>query len=361
MGLFDDAFFVSMVALSVPILWATLGELISERAGVLNIGIEGMVIVGAFCAFYVGWATDSAWLGVLAAIGGGLLTAAVMAFLSVNARANQIIVGLGLFIVGGGVTAFAFAQLFTDKEQTVAPHLGRIEIPVLSDIPLLGKALFDQGPLVYLAYFAVPLVYFLLWRTKWGLVVRASGEAPEAVEASGSSVSLARWTAVLCAGVGGGLAGAALTVGALGVFSNGVSGGSGFLAIAAVLFGRWKPLGALGACLVFGGAEALQLRLQSTGGVPAEVWILFGLAGIAIVAWPLLRGSTLSSGRLAAAVGVALAAAILAIVNPSISLPAQFWLMFPYVLVLLVLAGLVGRSRVPTALGQPYGGEAATA
>lgn len=361
MGLFDDAFFVSMVGLTVPILWATLGELISERAGVLNIGIEGMVIVGAFAAFYVSYSSGSAWLGVLAGIGAGVLMAAVMAFLSVNARANQIIVGLGLYIVGGGVATFAFQQLFTEKGQAVAPHLARAKIPVLSEIPLIGKALFDQTPLVYLAYLAVPLVFFLLWRTRWGLVVRASGEAPEAVEASGSSVSLARWTAVLCAGVGGGLAGAALTVGALGIFSDNVSAGRGFLAIAAVLFGRWKPLGALGACLVFGGAEALQLRLQSTGGIPAEVWILFGLAGVLVVAWPLLRGSELSPTRLATAVGVALAAAILAIVDPAITLPAQFWLMFPYVLVLLVLAGLVGRSRVPTALGQPYGGEASTA
>lgn len=353
MGLFDAAFFASVVGLTVPILWATLGELISERAGVLNIGIEGMVIVGAFAAFYVSWETGNPWLGVLAAVAAGVALAAVMALLSVNAGANQIIVGLGLFIVGGGATAFAFQQLFTDRNQVRADQFSSIELPLLSDIPLFGEALFDQGPLVYLAYLAVPLVWFLLWRTRWGLVVRASGESPDAVVAGGSSVKLARWTAVLCAGAGGGLAGATLTLGALGVFSESISAGRGFLAVAAVLFGRWKPLGALGACLVFGGAEALQLRLQATDGVPTEVWIATGLIAVLLLAWPLLRRGSGGAARLAVGALAILATAVLVLTGPEIHLPSQFWLMFPYVLVLLVLAGLVGRSRVPSALGSP--------
>jgi len=353
MGLFDATFFVAMVGFTVPLLWATLGELISERSGVLNIGIEGMVIIGAFAAFYVAWATGSPWVGILAGVGAGVLTGAIMAFLSINARANQIIVGLGLYITAGGVAAFAFQQLFTGSDQATAPHLDKLRIPVLADIPLVGKGLFDQTALVYLAYLAVPAVYLLLFRTRWGLVVRAAGEAPEAVEASGSSVPKARWTALLAAGVGGGLAGAALTVGSLGVFSENVSAGRGFLAIAAVLFGRWRPFGALGACLVFGGAEALQLRLQAAGDIPPEAWVVLGVAAVLIVGWPLLHGSR-DPARIFSSIGLALVAAFLAIAQPAINLPSQFWLMFPYVLVLLVLAGLVGRSRVPKALGVPY-------
>jgi simple sugar transport system permease protein len=358
MGLFDATFFVSLVAFTVPLLWATLGELISERSGVLNIGVEGMVIIGAFASFYVAYVTGSPWVGILAGIGAGVLTGAIMAFLSINARANQIIVGLGLYIAAGGVAAFAFQQIFTGKDQTTAPHLDKLRIPGLADIPLVGKGLFDQTALAYLAYLAVPAVYLLLYRTRWGLVVRAAGEAPEAVEASGASVRKVRWTALLVAGVGGGLAGAALTIGSLGVFSENVSAGRGFLAIAAVLFGRWRPFGALGACLVFGGAEALQLRLQAAGDIPPEAWVVLGVAAVLIVGWPLLRGER-DPGRIAAAIGLAAVAAFLALVQPAIDLPAQFWLMFPYVLVLLVLAGLVGRSRVPKALGIPYEGEAA--
>lgn len=358
MGLFDSAFFTSMVVLTMPLLWASLGELVSERSGVLNIGIEGMVIVGAFCAYYVAYVSGSAWLGVLAAVGGGLLVAVLMAYLSVSAGSNQIIVGIGLYIAAAGTAEFAFQQLFTNTEQTPAPTLAAIKIPLLAEIPLVGHALFDQGPLVYMAYVAVPLVYFLLWRTRWGLVVRASGEEPEAVAAGGASVLRARWSAVLVAGVGGGLAGAALTVGALGVYSDGVSGGIGFLSIAAVLFGRWKPLGALAACLIFGGAEALQLSLQSIHSVPVDVWIAAAIIALLGLLWMLYRHR--SPAQLWTVGATLLIALVLVVVKPSISLPSQFWLMFPYLLVLLVLAGLVGRSRVPSALGQPYRGEGAS-
>lgn len=354
MGPFDAALLVSAIGLSAPVLWASLGELVSERGGVINIGLEGFVLAGAFASFYVTWLTGSVWLGTLAAIGAGVTLAAVMALLSIDGQANQIIVGLGLFILGGGATALAFQQIFNDRGRVVVEHMARLEVPLLSDLPLVGQAFFNQVPLVYLAFLAVPLVYVLLWRTRWGLAVRAAGESPEAVEAGGISVRAARWSAVMAAGVGGGLAGATLTVGSLGVFTEGMSAGRGFLALAAVVFGRWRPLGALGACLVFGGADALQLRLQAVGDVPPQVWLLVAAIGAGALLWPLWSRRRPTAARVAVPAAVTVAGVVLAIADPRLELPSQVWLMFPYVLALLVLAGFVGRARMPSALGLPY-------
>ena len=354
MSPFDSAWLISAVGLTVPILWAALGELISERGGVLNIGLEGMVLVGAFCSYLVAWETHSAWLGVLGAVAGGMLMAAVMAAVSINGRGDQIVVGLGLFILGGGATAFAFEQIFDQRGRIVVDHMSPLKIPLLADIPGVGKALFDQVPLAYLAFLAVPLVWYLLFRTRWGLAVRAAGEYPEAVEASGMSVARARWTATLCAGIGGGLAGAMLTVGSLGTFTEGASAGRGFIALAAVVFGRWKPLGVLGACFVFGAADALQLRLQAIGDVPSAVWVVIAVIAVAAVAAQFRGGRRPATGGVIVPALVVVAGVVLAIAQPTIDLASQVWLMLPYLLALVVLAGVIGRARVPSALGLPY-------
>jgi general nucleoside transport system permease protein len=353
MGPFDEAWLVATVGLTVPILWPALGELVSERGGVFNIGLEGMVLAGAFAAFWATWATGSVWLGVLAAIGAGLLVAAIMAFFCIDGQANQIVVGLGLFILAGGATALAFQEIFSDRGRVIVERMERVEIPLLADIPVVGRAVFEQVPLAYLAFLAVPAVYVLLWRTPAGVAVRAAGESPEAIEAAGVSVRATRWAATLAAGIGGGLGGAMLTVGSLGVFTEGMSAGRGFIALAAVVFGRWRPLGVLGASLVFGGADALQLRLQSFGGVPSEVWILTAAAGVAMLAWQ-ARAKALVSLRAIFGSALAVAGIVLAIVEPGVNPPSQIWLMFPYIMALIVLAGLVGRARMPSALGLPY-------
>jgi ABC-type uncharacterized transport system permease subunit len=353
MGPFDEAWLIATVGLTVPILWPALGELVSERGGVFNIGLEGMVLAGAFAAFWATWATGSVWVGVLAAVGAGLLIAAVMAFFCIDGQANQIVVGLGLFILAGGATALAFQEIFSERGRVIVERMERLEIPLLADIPVVGRALFDQVPLAYLAFLAVPAVYLLLWRTPAGVALRAAGESPEAVEAAGVSVRATRWIATLAAGVGGGLGGAMLTVGSLGVFTEGMSAGRGFIALAAVVFGRWRPLGVLGASLVFGGADALQLRLQSFGGVPSEVWIVTAGLGLAMLAWQ-ARAKTLASMRAMFASVLAVAGIALAIVEPGLDPPSQIWLMFPYIMALIVLAGLVGRTRMPSALGLPY-------
>lgn len=354
MGPFDSALFVSVVGLSAPVLWAALGELISERGGVINIGLEGMVLGGAFAAYYVTWLTGSVWVGALASIAAGVAFAAIMGVLAIDRQADQIIVGLGILILGGGASALAFEQIFTGTGRTIVDHMSELEIPLLSDVPVIGEALFKQVPLVYLAYLAVPLVWWLLWRTRWGLAVRAAGESPEALEADGISVRAVRWTALLCAGVGGGLAGATLVVGSLGTFTENMSAGRGFIALAAVVFGRWRPVGVLGACLVFGGADALQLRLQAVGSIPWQVWTLVALIGVAAVAVPLVRGRQMTPAMALVPGVVAVAGFVLAVTEPTIDPPSQIWLMFPYVLALLVLAGFVGRARMPSALGLPY-------
>jgi ABC-type uncharacterized transport system permease subunit len=354
MGPFDAAWLASAVGLSVPVLYAALGELVSERGGIINIGLEGMVVAGAFASFLVAWLTGSVWIGVLAAVAAGLAMAAVMGLMCVDGGANQIVVGLGLFILAGGATALGYQEIFNDKGRVVIEPMSRLEIPGLVDIPLIGEALFDQVPLAYLAFLAVPLVYVLLWRTRWGLAVRASGESPEAVEAGGLSVRLARWSAVMVAGVGGALGGAMLTVGSLGTFNEGMSAGRGFIALAAVVFGRWRPTWVLGACLVFGGGDALQLRLQAIGGIPSEVWIAVAAVALVLVAQPLWSRAAAPARRLAGPAVVAIAAIVLAILEPAVSLPSQIWLMLPYVLALLVLAGFVGRARMPSAIGLPY-------
>jgi general nucleoside transport system permease protein len=354
MGPFDQSWLIATVGLTAPLLFAALGELISERSGVINVGLEGMMLVGAFAAFLVTWETGSVWLGVAGGVMAGMALAAVMALVSVNGGGDQIVAGLGLFIVGGGLTVYANQEIFAEEGRISVEPMSQLGIPGLKELPTIGDALFNQTPLAYLAYLCVPLVYLLLWRTPWGLAIRASGERPEAAEVAGISVSTVRWFGILAAGVGGGLAGALLTVGSIGVFNDGISAGRGFIALAAVVFGRWRPLGVLGACLVFGAADALQLRLQAIGEIPREVWLLAGLVALAVLVWRLRRPGTVPAIDVAIPGLALVAAGVLFVVVPAWQLPAQIWLMFPYVITILVLAGLLGRTRLPSALGIPY-------
>jgi ABC-type uncharacterized transport system permease subunit len=252
------------------------------------------------------------------------------------------------------LTVYANQEIFADEGRTSVEPMSQIGIPGLRDLPGIGDAFFNQTPLVYLAYLSVPLVYLLLWRTPWGLAARASGERPEAAEAAGISVTRVRWLGVLAAGVGGGLAGSLLTVGSIGIFNDGISAGRGFIALAAVVFGRWRPLGVIGACLLFGAADALQLRLQAVGEIPSEVWLLALLIAISVLVGRLRRPSDVPAIDIAIPVGAALVAAALVAIGPAWQLPGQIWLMFPYVVTILVLAGLLGRTRLPSALAVPY-------
>ena len=274
---FDQNLLTAIVLVTTPILIAAVGEGISERAGVLNIGLEGMMLAGAFFAFWMAEAVHSFWPGVLMGALAGVGLAAIMAVLSINVRANQVIVGVGIWILGQGLTSFLFAQEFGQRQQIVLPLPQALAIPGLSAIPGVGKALFDQIPLVYLGYILVPLMWFVLFRTTWGLRIRSAGDLPDAAAVAGWNVRWIRWVATLVAGLLAGVSGAFLSIGQIGTFLPGMSNGRGFLAIAAVIFGAWRPLGILVACVVFGFGDALQLRLQGLPAVPWAVWFVLAL------------------------------------------------------------------------------------
>jgi general nucleoside transport system permease protein len=354
MGIFDESFLVATLTFTVPLLLAGMGELVSQRTGVINIGLEGMMLVGAFFAFLVTWHTGSLTLGAGAGLGAGALTAVVVAALAINARADQIIVGIGINVAALGLTTFLNQQLFSGQRASV-DAMQPLAIPLLSDIPVIGKPLFDQVALAYVALLLVPAVWFLLAKTRSGLLIRATGEAPAVVDTAGTSVAVVRWWGALTAGALAGLGGAMLALGSVGVFIPGMSAGQGFIALASVIVGHWRPVGVFGACLLFGSATALQLRLQTAAGIPREVWLVALVATCAFVAWFVAR----RRGRLrvtpASATAALLALGIaLYITRPSLDLPVQMWLMLPYVSALVVLAGVGGRVRMPAALAVPY-------
>jgi simple sugar transport system permease protein len=357
MGPFDTSLVITAVGLTTPILFAAMGELMAERSGVINIGLEGMMLNGAFFAFWAAYALHSLLVGALAGLAAGAVLGAIMAALTVSGRADQIVVGIGIYILAAGATTFANEQLFISggNQPTVTP-IAPLAIPLVDHIPVIGKAFFDQPPLGYIAYVLVPVLWYVLYHTNLGLIVRGAGELPDAVESSGTSVRRVRWCTTLFAGGMAGLGGAMLSIGNVGVFDELMSGGRGYIALAAVIFGRWRPFGVLGACLVFGGADALQLRLQTEHTVPRQVWIALLLIPLIVYGWHLARTRRLSIGLTGMAFGGSILAigVVLAAVGPNWTIPSELWLTLPYVITLVVLAGAGGRSRMPAALGLPY-------
>jgi simple sugar transport system permease protein len=357
MGPFDSNLVIAMVLTTTPILFAGIGELVAQRAGVINIGLEGMMLAGAFFGFWAAHAAGSLLLGVIVGMLAGTVLGVVMAALSVSANADQIVVGIGITILATGATTFANEELFTSGgNQPTIPAMSNLAIPGLDHIPVIGQALFNQVPLAYLAYLMVPGVWYVLFRTNVGLLIRGAGEYPDAVETSGTSVVGIRWGATLFAGSMAGLGGVMLSVGNLGLFNEGMSGGRGYIALAAVIFGRWRPLGVLCASLIFGGADALQLRLQAFPSIPDQVWIALLLIPVLVLAYQLIRGRRLPTKTRPPGFGttVFVVGVVLAIVSPYWSVPGEFWLMLPYVITLVVLGGVAGQVRLPAALGLPY-------
>jgi ABC-type uncharacterized transport system permease subunit len=352
MSPFDAAWLAAAVRLSAPISFAALGELVAELGGVLNIGLEGMMLVGAFFSFWAALATGSLWIGVLAGIGAGIAWAALMALVALSLRGDQIIVGVGLNILALGTTTVLFRTI--PPEDTIRLHpMAAVKIPGLAEIPFFGRALFNQIPIVYLLYVLIPAIWVLVYRTHWGLRARAAGETPRTAESVGASVIRLRWTGTLLAGAGAGLAGAFLSVGQTGSFAQGMSGGRGFLALAAVVFGRWRPVPVMGACFLFGAAEALELRMQSQF-IARSVWVVLGGAAIVAIAWGARRRNARRPQRAFVILALTGAAAALFAISPNWQLPSELWLSLPYVLSLVVLAGFVGRARTPSALAVPY-------
>jgi simple sugar transport system permease protein len=294
----------SSVDRSIPIVLGALAGCLCERAGIINIAIEGQLLFGAFAGSIVASASHSRYLGLVAAAAAGALLGLVLAVFCIRYAVNQIVVGVVLNVFATGLTGYLYDRVLIRYQNTLnaPPVFGRIAIPVLSKIPIAGPVLFDSTIFLYLTYACLILIQVGLFRTRWGLRVRAVGEHPIAAETVGIRVLGVRYANTVLGGVVAGIGGAFLTIGSVGPFGKDVSSGKGFIALAALIFGRWTPIGALLGSLLFGFADAVQNILSVLG----------------------------------------------------TSIPSDFLLMVPYVATIVVVAGLVGRVRPPKAEGQPY-------
>lgn len=260
------AFLVAVLSAAIPagtaILYACLGELISERSGILNLGVEGMMLMGALGGVGVTIWSGSAWLGVLGAIVAGAAMASLHAILTVGLRANQVVSGLALTLFGGGLSAFLGRNLVGDP---LPDKFSAVAVPLLSDIPKLGEILFDQDPLVYLSYITAPILWYFVFKTQAGLHLRSIGENPAAADAMGVPVNWLRFLYVIIGGAFAGLGGAVISLGTNPGWTEGMTAGRGWIAIALVIFAGWNPAWAVVGAYLFGGVQAGQFQLQTVG------------------------------------------------------------------------------------------------
>ena len=290
----------SGIRLATPYLYASIGETLGQRSGVLNLGLDGQMLLGAFAAFYVAFTTGNLWLGLLAAIIVGGLMGLAMAFVSVTLQAEQGISGIGFYLFGLGLSDLLFQETLGTVE--TVKGFPPIHIPILSDLPILGPVLFSHNIMVYMAYLLVPIAWYILNKTVFGLKIRSVGENPAAADSLGVSVGRVRYVTVTFAGMLSGLAGASLSIALLNVFQQNLTNGIGFIAVALVYFGGWRPLGVLIGSLLFSMVNSLQLWVQVLG----------------------------------------------------LPIPSDIAVMMPYVLTILVLVVAGQRVRGPTALGKPF-------
>jgi general nucleoside transport system permease protein len=275
--LFDVGFFAAMIRISTPLLLATLGELYSERSGVLNLGIEGIMLLGAMVGFTAAYFTGSLWLGVLAALLTGAVAGLLMSFLTVVLGVSQHVAGIGTTLLATGLAFFFYRLIFGQPGSP--PNIVPFQptpIPLLADIPFLGPMLFSQSPLTYIALLAVPVTAYLLYRTPWGLDLRTVGENPRAADAAGVSVWGMRTQALVIGGALMAMGGAFLTISQFNAFTFGVVSGRGWVAVALVVFGMWSPWRCAAGALLFAALEALQLRLQAHNvlNLPYQVFLM---------------------------------------------------------------------------------------
>jgi simple sugar transport system permease protein len=250
----------SGIRLATPYLYAAIGETFGQRSGVLNLGVDGIMLMGAFSGFYIVFHTGNLWLGLLVAILVGALMGLAMAFISVTLQAEQGISGIGVYLFGLGMSDLLFQKL-VNNVQTVQ-GFPRVPVPGLSQIPVLGEVFFDHNVLVYGAYLMVPLAWFILNKTTFGLKIKAVGENPAAADSLGVSVARVRYTTVIIGGIMSGIAGASLSIALLNVFQQNLTNGLGFIAIALVYFGGWRPTMVLVGSLFFSLVNSLQIWVQ---------------------------------------------------------------------------------------------------
>ena len=265
---------IAIVA-GTSLVFATIGEIFAERSGILNLGVEGMMIVGAVTGFAAAYHSDNAWVGVVVALMAGGAMALIHAFLTISLRADQVVSGLALTMFGTGLSSFLGQRLGTGGTPLVGligPRFRPVAIPVLSDIPIVGSMLFNQDLLVYLMYLLVPLSWYFLYKTRPGLHLRAVGESPQTADALGVNVFKLRYFYTTLGGMLAGLGGAHLSLAYTPGWTEHLTGGRGWIAIALVIFATWDPLRAVVGALLFGGVNAIQFRLQATGTtIPASL------------------------------------------------------------------------------------------
>lgn len=268
----DVALLVSILTIAIragaSLVYATIGEIFTERSGILNLGVEGMMIMGAVAGFAAAFHTGSVWAGVLMAILVGGLLALIHAFLTITLRADQTVSGLALTIFGSGLASFLGQRLGpggTPLVGQVGPRFGRIPVPGLIELPLIGDTLFNQDVLVYALYVGVPLAWYFLYKTRPGLHLRATGESPQTADAMGVNVVALRYLYTMVGGMLVGLGGAHLSLAYTPGWTENLTGGRGWIAIALVIFATWDPLRAVVGALLFGGVNAVQFRLQASG------------------------------------------------------------------------------------------------
>jgi simple sugar transport system permease protein len=294
-------FLAAAIRIATPLIFAALGGILSERAGVFAVGLEGMMLMGAFAAVLGAWAAGNVATGLLLAVLGGAAIGLVVAIVTVRYRADNMVTGLTTNILALGLTTYLL-RIVSGSGAPLAIHLEPLApwpIPGLADLPVIGPLLFAQPPLSYLAVIGCAALAGLLFRTQAGLMLSATGENPEAVFAAGLDPLRIRMIAVVCCGGIAGLGGAVLSLQQVGTFTDGMTGGRGYLALASLIVGRWKPWGAAAACLVFGAAEAFELRLQGFG-VPISSYFVQMLPYL--IALGVLAGLG-RSGKLPAAIG----------------------------------------------------------
>ena len=272
------------IRLATPILLPALGQIYTQRAGILNLGVEGTMLMGALSAFSVAFASGNLWLGLLAGIAAGILYSLLMAWLSVSMRANQVIAGIGMNILAGGLAAYIYRVIFGIRALPAKiTSFQAVKIPVLSDLPFAGPVFFQHNILVYIAFLLVPVTWFILEKTVFGLRIKAVGEHPRAADSKGISVERTRYAAVLIGGAYAGAGGAFMTIAYLNMFTEKVIGGFGYIAVSVVIFARFMPGRAMLGALLFGMASALQLRLQAQG-IPIPRQLLLMLPYLMTVA-----------------------------------------------------------------------------
>jgi len=293
----------AIISLSVPMAFAALGEVISERAGVINLGTEGVMLVGAISAFYVSFFFGSNLVGVLLGAAGGALLGLVMAFISISLKQDQILSGLGIYFLGVGLSGFLYEASFGQVGSTIRiTGLPQLPIPILSQIPVIGDSIFSQDIMEYLAFVTLILVIIVVGRTTFGLNIRAVGENPSAADTLGVSVTKIRYAAVIIGATLAGIGGAYLALSSHAFQAENITAGRGFIAVAMVYFGKWRPARAFFGTFLFGAAYLLGAFFQVVGSI----------------------------------------------------IPYYFLLMVPYVLTLVVLVGIARGARPPSALGVPY-------